>query len=118
MSGCVRWTALARLERSRTAAERFRGSRPDETVTKPFRTSQDNVRKRSDAIIRSWTMEVAMNDQQDRTDFDTADVWRAAQERRGEDFGSWLGAFIEKRRLQTKAKEPVPAYPVGHVRPV
>ena len=59
-----------------------------------------------------------MNDQQNRTDFGTADVWRAAQERRGEDLGGWLGAFIERRRLQAKAEEPVPSYPAGHVRPI
>jgi hypothetical protein len=59
-----------------------------------------------------------MKDQQSNNDFDTANVWRTAQERRGEDLGSWLSALIEKRRLQTKAKDPVPTYPVGHVRPI
>lgn len=53
-----------------------------------------------------------MEREEDKTEFDTAEVWRKAQRRREEDIGTWLGNYFEKRRL--RAADAVASYPEGH----
>jgi hypothetical protein len=53
-----------------------------------------------------------MEREQDKTDFDTADIWRRAQQRREEDIGTCIANYFEKRRL--KAASTTAPYPEGH----
>jgi hypothetical protein len=50
----------------------------------------------------------------DSDDFsgDLAEVWRAAQQRRTEDIGAWLGQLFERRR-RLKVADDVAIYPKG-----
>lgn len=53
----------------------------------------------------------SVNSEQDKIDFDTADVWRTAQQRRADDLSRWLGIFLEKRRLKAEAEDVARASP-------
>lgn len=58
-----------------------------------------------------------MKTEQDKTDFDTAAVWRNAQQRRAEDLVTWLSALPAKQ--PAKANEAALAYPAaGQPRPI
>jgi hypothetical protein len=59
-----------------------------------------------------------MKHEQDKTDFDTAEVWRNAQQRRTDDLGTLLGDYLAMRRPKAGAPEKGPSYPAGQPRPV
>lgn len=58
--------------------------------------------------------------EQDKTDFDTAEVWRSAKQRRADDLGALLGGYFAKRRPEdeTKAADTGRSYVAGQPRPI
>jgi hypothetical protein len=62
----------------------------------------------------------AMQHEQDKADFDTAEVWRNAQQRRADDLGALFGDYFAKRRPEGEAKaaDTGPSYTAGQPRPI
>ena len=54
-----------------------------------------------------------MDREENKTDLaGIADIWRNAEQRRAEDVGAWLGAFLKERR-RVKASDGENPYPQG-----
>jgi len=56
--------------------------------------------------------------EQGNIDFDTAEVWRNAQQRRADDLGALLRDYLARQRTEAGASEKGPSYAAGQPWPI